>query len=317
MTRVEEALAQADKPKIQDHIVSASKSIIDFKRERLSILNKENPMAIKIGFSEHYASLKAFLLSIDQNEVFKPKSAGFCYMSEVWLRGDYEQHLPPKDDAVTTKKVLELAAPVIDDIRAAVSAIVGKETVVFRSYIDTIDDTSCIIPHSDGFLHHRLGFRVHVPLFTSPRSYGVNFHPYTTQPRFWQMKEEGSIVVFNNFEPHTVTKLEDGMKLRSHLICDIGIKSCVDGLSELDALAAKAMILGYGVGTTLSYSPNLITHSISNRDFRNRLGMHYGGMHPNETLEEQLADEYVKATRSWIKKLFEQAESQKLIEQIS
>lgn len=317
MSRLEEALAQADKQHIQDVLVAASKPIIDFKRQRLSIVNKENKPALRIGFSENYATLKAFLLSIDQSEIFKPKSAGFCYMSEVWLRGDYDSHLPPRDNAEMTAKVLALSAPVIQDIRDTVSALIGQETVVFRSYIDTIDNTSCIIPHSDGFLHHRLGFRVHVPLFTSSRSYGVNFHPYTTTARFWQMPESGSIVIFNNFEPHTVTKIEDEAKLRSHLICDIGIKSCLDSFSELDALAAKAMIMGYGVGTTLNYSPNLITHSISNRDFRNRLGMHYGGMHPNETLEEQLTDDYVKATRSWIKKLFEQAEEQKLIEQIS
>ena len=111
------------------------------------------------------------------------------------------------------------------------------------------------------------------------------------------MKEEGSIIAFNNFEPRTVTKLTDERNTRAHLICDIGVKSCLDGLCEADIDTAKSLILSCGLGTSLHYSPNHITHTISNFHFRNRLGMHYGGMHPNSSLEEQVQDEYILKTR--------------------
>lgn len=308
--------SQVDKEKIYQHLKDKSESIIDFKKNRLSLKVEGNNPILKIGESTKYAALREKMMTIDHKKIFRPKSSGFVDMSEVWLRGDYTESLPPKDDAETTEMLRQLSFPVIQEVCDIVEALLDEKIVVFNAIIDTIDSSTCILPHSDGYYQHYIGFRVHVPLFTSSRSYGVNFHPHRTTAHFWQMRNEGDIYLFNNFEPHTVLKLEDERQYRSHLICDVGIRGCLDGLTDVEKSAAKALVFTNGSGTTIDFSPYHVTHTISNLRFRNRLNMHYGGMHPVDSYEENLTPEYIDGVRRWTRNLFEHAESKNLIHSI-
>jgi hypothetical protein len=309
-------LEHVDKQKIYDHLKTMSKSIIDFKKKNLSLTVEGNHPVLKIGESTSYVALKEQMMLINHMKIFKSKSKGFNEMSEVWLPGDYSQLLLHNDDPEITEILRKLSVPVIEEIRESVEAVLNDKIVVFNAIIDTINSNTCILPHSDGYYRHFIGFRIHVPLFTSSRSYGVNFHPYRTSPYFWRMQNEGNIYIFNNFEPHTVLKMEDEAQYRSHLICDVGIKGWLDGLSDMEKTVAKTLLLTTGPNTTKDFSPCFITHTISNLRIRNRLGMHYGGMFPVESYEENFTPEYFAGVRKWTRNLFEYAEANNLIHSI-
>jgi hypothetical protein len=309
--RIEEILKEAGLERMHRHVVKQSKPIENFKRENLSIIPPYNKSPLmKIGTVTGVEELAEYINSINHKALFPGKSSGFCRMSEVWLRGDFDRFREPVDNKEASEEVSNLTWPIIDQIRTHITNLIGSPAVIIRAYIDTLDDGSCIIPHSDGFLHHAVSFRVHVPVTTSPGSLGVTFNPWTCAPKFWRMNDAGGVYVMNNFEPHTVTKLDKGY--RSHIICDVGLQKLTEDTEY--PLAAKVVLMGYGTGTTLHYSPNMITHTTSNFDIRNRLGIMYSNMQPCKTLDEQVLNGYISDTITWTKRMFSHAYENNLIE---
>jgi hypothetical protein len=269
-----------------------SQPMLEFKRRELSLVHGKSPV-LELG-PVNVKMIQGAVKSRDVLNEFPGRSRGFANMSEIWISGDFKRE----------KKFIELLAkPVLDAARAAVTAALGRPAKIFKAVVDTIDENSCILPHSDDYFHHSLALRVHAPLFTSPGSIGVNWHPETLVPQFWRMPEVGKLYAFNNFEPHTVVKLDAGK--RAHLICDVVVGDLFDGIPNNENL--QIALNGQGPGATSTFNPNLVTHNIGNLALRNQLGAKYGQMDAVGSLQEQCAEEYIQRTLSWLKDLAKHA----------
>lgn len=265
--------------------------IIQYKKNNLSIPN----CPIQLVGEADVTELSSYVQQLPMLSAFPGTSIGFSSMSEFMTKTDINsKSLYDNPVALNINRLIE---PVYAKVKKIISEVIKNEVIVIRGVIDTIDNNSCIIPHSDGFVLHKLSFRVHVPLFTTEKSLGVNFDPWNYKPYSWKMNTIGGIYIFNNFEPHTVAMLDSGV--RSHLILDVSVANLVENcsISEIKSIYSR------GERTTLTFSPNTITHTISNFTLRNNLNHLYANIGPKNSLEEQAEPESVNEMKIWIKDL--------------
>lgn len=258
-----------------DDIIAASKPILDFKRERLSLLKRSRPALVMGQFN--VAPLIQELSKMDLMTIGGAPTSGFIGMSELWYGRT------PVD---------ALLLPLLGQIRFTASVFARHELQVLKAVIDTVDEHSCLMPHSDDYVHHMCALRTHVPLIISPGSIGISYHPHTLAEMFWRMPKVGRFYAFNNFEPHTVTKLDAG--IRAHLIVDLVSKDMTQEMIQ------RLMAGGRGTSSR-SHCPNLITHSMSNFRLRNQLAVMHGAP-LCESPPEQTADANVALSREWIQR---------------
>lgn len=280
---------------IENWFLHRSKKIIDFKKSSLRIPNTPIKLIGNVDVSE----LASYIQKIPMIAGFPGKSPGFNSMSEYITKNDLEIVSLYKISPVT-QKLDELIAPIAESAKTAVENIINQKTMIARGVIDTIDKNSCIIPHCDGFVFHKYSFRTHVPLFNTEKSLGMNFDPWTLKHYAWKMNTIGGIYLFNNFEPHTAAMLDTGF--RSHLIFDVTVENLLvdfeQGYGE-----AKKYLASRGERTTETFSPNTITHSLSNYTIRNNLNKMYGNISPKENLLAQATPEAIGEAKIWIDEL--------------
>lgn len=258
----------------------ASEPILRFKREKLSMFNGNRPVTV-LGQLEVSRLVKA-LGELDPMKSGAPPTSGFIDMSEMWFgRSPVDAYL----------------LPLLAQIRVAASVRLKHELRVLKAVIDTVDEGSCLMPHSDDYAHHGLALRTHVPLIISPGSIGTSYHPFTLEPTFWRMQKVGRLYAFNNFEPHTVTKLDAG--IRAHLVVDLVVKE-LQPAGKVSMLSEPWMLIGRGDSTKYT-CPNLITHTMGNFVLRNRLAELHGAP-VRETQPEQNTPENARLTREWIQR---------------
>lgn len=277
---------------IYNEMMTRALPILKYKREVLSAYVSNTPFR-EIGIIE-LDRLEGILKHLSTTDIsgHKSISMGFSKMLEVWMGGDFN---PKKQN----QEFRELVMPILSRVRAAASEAVGHRLIVHQSVIDVIDDSSCIIPHSDDFTNLCVSLRVHVPLITSPDALGLSFHPDTLEPSIWR-GDIGKIYAFNNFEPHTVVKVEPG--IRAHLICDMMVAGFFGNTSPANFTKMKKVLRGRGPTASMHFNPNGITHSESNFDVRNRLAAKYGGV-AAENQFDHLLKSNIEASLIWMKRL--------------
>jgi hypothetical protein len=281
---------------IETKFAHRARKILNFKKAYLQLPNTPIMMLGKIDV----AKLTEFLQKLPMMKAFPSRSTGFANMSEYLTKNDLDPDSLYTSDVA--RQLDNLIDPISDEVRRCISRTLDHTVMIVRGVIDTIDENSCIIPHSDGFVFHKLSFRVHIPLFVTEKSIGVNFNPWTCKPYSWKMETVGGIYLFNNFEPHTVSVLDTGT--RAHLIFDVSVGDLIsDCDSEGGYIEAKRVLASRGDLTTDSYSPNTITHTVSNFTIRNKLSSIYAGLEPKKSLLEQASIESVAESRLWIKQL--------------
>jgi hypothetical protein len=258
-----------------DDILAVSKPILEFKRERLSLLKRDRPVTLIGQFD--VSPLVDALNAVNLMRIGAPPTSGFIGMSEVWYGNS------PVD---------ALLMPLLEKLCLAASVHVRHKLRVLKAVIDTVDENTCLMPHSDDYVHHMCALRTHVPLIISPGSIGISYHPLTLNPIFWRMSRVGKFYAFNNFEPHTVTKLDAG--IRAHLIVDMVV-------DEMDrSMMGRLMAAKRGDGTR-THCENLITHRESNFMLRNRLALLHGAPY-RASPPEQITPENVRISREWIQR---------------
>ena len=268
--------------------IRRSEPILQFKRTRLSMLT-ERPKPVWMLGAVKVDQLVSELQKLDVLSTNPSRSRGFANMSELWLTADYKQEEPSVLDS--------LMKPILDRVRFMIGVQLRCQVSIFKCVIDTIDSGSCILPHGDDFFHHGCALRVHVPLQTSPGSIGLSFHPDTLDPLLWRMGTVGRVYAFNNFEPHTVTKLDAG--LRSHLICDAVVRKSMETNELTREEHGEAL---FGNNSFRDTSPNFVTRNESNFRMRNRFNEKHG-LPTYETNAEQLSPENVAQVKSVVQRL--------------
>lgn len=220
----------------------------------------------------------------------KSRSNGFVQLSEIIIPGELQLLKHP---------ALPAMQPTVKALKAVIGDLLGEPVLAMKLHLNTLTSDSVILPHGDDFLFHSLSLRAHVPLSTSYGSLGVNFHPDTLDPMVWRMAHVGRMYLLNNFEPHTVMKLDPGT--RTHLIIDFIPKRINVGLT------AKELIgLIHGVNSTTPLtSDNLVTHSAGNLLTRQRLFEKFSmkEKHQYVTFEEELCEQHYADTREWLREL--------------
>lgn len=279
---------------IETRFANRATNIINYKKSHLSLPNTPIQMIGSVEINE----LAEILRSVPMLSAFPGRSTGFANMSEFITSNDLDQSTHYTSDVST--KLNTIINTISTEVKKTISNLLGQSVIVVRGVIDTIDKNSCIIPHSDGFVFHKLSFRVHVPVFITEKSIGVNFDPWTSKPYSWKMKTVGGIYLFNNFEPHTVSVLDEGT--RAHLIFDVTVADLFDDCRD-NYTTAKQILSSRGEFTTDFFGPNTITHTISNYTVRNTLGKLYAGIEPSASLIEQASPESTARSLKWIKGL--------------
>lgn len=286
-------------------LTARSKQLVQYKLRVLSILNGGEPLA-KIGSLELHELQET--IDFAKSKFYDPScgaiTSGFNNSIEVFIGKNYEE----------SKVIRSIEPPkCLDNILATVvssaSLAVGCELMANRILISATDESSCILPHYDSSPYHQISLRVHVPLITSPDALGISFHQKTLEPLFWHA-EVGSIYAFNSFEPHTVVKINAG--LRAHLICDLVVRGLYDAESSEETEKLKHAMYAKRAGTSLHFNPNVLTHTETSFDLRNRLATKFGG--PKTFDPDGYADPiYIAKTLEYIRRL---AKSSKLYEEL-
>lgn len=280
---------------ISDILWGNAAAIIDYKKSSLSL-----PSApIKLVGQVDVSVLSNLCETQPLLTLFPGKSIGFNLMSEFITYNDVGPN--PTRTTEIAKIIDALICPIANEVKMIVSALLGTPTQILRGVIDTIDNNSCIIPHSDGFVFHGTSLRIHIPLTITPKSLGVNFDPFTCKPYSWRMQTIGGVYLLNNFEPHSAMIIDHGV--RSHLIFDVSVRKLMTGVT--DYTTSKQYLFSRGNVVDDWFCPNTITHCISNYAMRNKLNSVHAGIAAKNSLLEQASESSIGEFKTWLTRLIE------------
>jgi len=246
-----------------DELVRRAGDLIEFKRQRLSLIHGNSPI-MNLGSidDEMISPLREYILAMDTKAQFPSRSFSFLDMSEIWVGGA----LNPTQMNPAIRKVME---PVLPTIRRQICEGTNQDLMMMRAVIKTFDSNALILPHCDDFTSHQISIRTHVPIMMTSDAIGINWHPQTFKPSFWRTPV-GSFFAFNNFEPHSLVKLNPG-SICCDLVVDFMPANLYRSANHAEFMALRQAADGHAPGFSEAENLHGITHSLSSLTVRNRL----------------------------------------------
>lgn len=244
-------------------LVRRASDLIEFKKTRLSVVNGCEPI-LNVGpiDDQLIAPLRDFILSNDLKKLFPSKSFSFLKTSEAWIGGAL-------NPSAVNPEIRKIVSPVLPVLRKLICEATGLDLIMMRAVIKTIDNESLILPHCDDFTSHEISIRTHVPILMIPECVGVNWHPETLEPKYWRTPV-GSFYAFNNFEPHTLVKLQSEA-MCALMIVDFMPAKLYNSSNHAEFMALRQATEGHAPGFSEENNPHGITHILSSLTIRNRL----------------------------------------------